>query len=382
MATIGLCMIVKNEEKLIRRCLESCAPLVDYVCISDTGSTDKTQQVITDFLKEKKLHGMIAEDTWVDFAANRNRALEHLHTTDIDYAFMIDADDMLTIADGFDIAAFKAVMTHDLYDLPVYHGSVVHWRPQIFRNKPGFFWVGVLHEFLQANPPFTRDKAPSLAIKASIEGSRNADPEKFQKDAKILEKALETEKHEYLQTRYTFYLAQSYRDSNNPEKARQIYEKRAKMGGWDQEVYVSCLEAIRCCIRLGGEFEFDAAKRYFDNAVATRIPRAEAAYAFAFLCRQLGKNKEATEAVRPVLGIPIPDGLFIEPWIYQYGAADEFAVNAFWAGHYLECLEACLALLKTPIPADMGPRVVDNAIHAFNKLKPRFAANTSLIFSD
>jgi glycosyltransferase involved in cell wall biosynthesis len=51
MKTIALCMIVKDEASIIRRCLEQVRPLIDYVLIVDTGSVDGTQLVIRDFLQ-------------------------------------------------------------------------------------------------------------------------------------------------------------------------------------------------------------------------------------------------------------------------------------------------------------------------------------------
>ena len=74
--TIGLCMIVKNETKVIRRCLESMLPLVDYILIVDTGSTDGTQQMIRGFLMEHKVRGAVINEPWRDFAYNRSFALE------------------------------------------------------------------------------------------------------------------------------------------------------------------------------------------------------------------------------------------------------------------------------------------------------------------
>ena len=48
MITISLCMIVKNEEKVLARCLDSVADLVDEIVIADTGSTDRTMQIAED----------------------------------------------------------------------------------------------------------------------------------------------------------------------------------------------------------------------------------------------------------------------------------------------------------------------------------------------
>lgn len=384
MATIGLSMIVKNEAKLILRCLESVRPLVDFFVISDTGSTDNTKEIIKNFSWQNDFPGAIVNHKWRDFANNRNFALEALHNhKEIDYAFVIDADDTLEIAPGFDVAAFKAAMTFDIYDLMVEHGGVLHPRPQIFRNKPGYYWVGVLHEYLDAPTGFTRAPAPGLKIHASIEGSRNADPKKFQKDAEILKKALKTEKNGYLRARYTFYLAQSYRDAEDPENALKYYLIRSKMGFYDQEAYIALLEAIRCYTKIGKPP--DLALECFEQATKILPNRAEAHHALSFLCRQRGENKFGMEIARCGLDLPMPGGLFIQPWIYDYGLRDEFAVNAYWAGHYRESLESSLKLLASDkTPADMVKRLAINSLAALEKLpqQPAPAPEPMFLFSD
>jgi glycosyltransferase involved in cell wall biosynthesis len=64
-----------------------------------------------------------------------------------------------------------------------------------------------------------------------------------------------------------------------------------------------------------------------------------------------------------------PDGLFVEPWIYEYGLLDEFAVNAYWAGEYRECLDACERILREgKCPEGQRARIVANAAFARQKL--------------
>ena len=93
--TIGLCMIVKNETKVIRQCLESTLPLIDYILIVDTGSTDGTQEMIRDFLAHHSIEGTVIDEPWRDFAYNRSFALERLReVAQVDYALIIDADDI------------------------------------------------------------------------------------------------------------------------------------------------------------------------------------------------------------------------------------------------------------------------------------------------
>ena len=69
MITISLCMIVKNEEKKLERCLSSYAPLMDEIIVVDTGSTDKTKEIASRFTDK------IYDFEWInDFSAARNFA--------------------------------------------------------------------------------------------------------------------------------------------------------------------------------------------------------------------------------------------------------------------------------------------------------------------
>ena len=75
---IGLCMIVKNESKIIERCLNSVKPLIDYVCIVDTGSTDDTIDVINNWMKSNDIEGKVIFEPWKNFAYNRSFAMEKI----------------------------------------------------------------------------------------------------------------------------------------------------------------------------------------------------------------------------------------------------------------------------------------------------------------
>jgi len=240
-----------------------------------------------------------------------------------------------------------------------------------------------LHEYLEAPKRFSRVIEPGLRIKASIEGSRNLDPQKFQKDAKILEKALKAEKNEYLRGRYRFYLAQSYRDSQDYENALKNYLICSKLGQWDQQVYVSLLESIRCHIKLGSPTDIPSARAIFDDAIALIPGRAEAYHAMSNLYRQHGMNKDGADVAKMGLDCKLQDGLFPEPWIYDYGLLDEFAINSYWSGGYLACLTSCLKILSSEKSPDSArTRVANNAIASLEKLMPRFTSSTSLVFSD
>ena len=144
-ATIGLCMIVRNEVKVITRCLDSVRPVVDYVLIEDTGSTDGTQQLIAEWLKRANMPGLVIEEPWRDFAYNRSHVLAKLReVVGIDYALIIDADDHLVVDEGAGPAIFKAGMREDLYDVQIRHGGTWFYRPQLCANRLSFCFKAVV----------------------------------------------------------------------------------------------------------------------------------------------------------------------------------------------------------------------------------------------
>lgn len=91
MITISPCIIVKNEEGVIRRCLESVKGIVDEINIVDTGSTDRTKEIVTQFTDR------VFNFTWIDdFSAARNFAFQQATK---EYILWLDADDLLLESD-------------------------------------------------------------------------------------------------------------------------------------------------------------------------------------------------------------------------------------------------------------------------------------------
>jgi glycosyltransferase involved in cell wall biosynthesis len=376
MKTLGLCMIVKNESKVIRRCLESARPLVDYVLVEDTGSSDGTQATIRDWLSSVGLSGEIYDESWRDFAYNRSHVLAKLRQNkSIDYAFMLDADDHIVFDANFDIALFKNSLSHDLYDVELRSGRASYLRPQICSNRHEFHYRGVLHEFLQEpRSRSTRGKITGFYISSTREGARSKDPEKYRKDAALLENALRTERDEFLRSRYTFYLARSYEDAGDKELALKAFLRRATLGHWTEEIFMSLYSAGHLEEQLGRPVEDVIAR--FMRASKVAPTRAEALHAASKVCREHKRFAEGYDYARRGLAIALPsNGLFVVPWIYDYGLLDEFAVNAYWSERYEDCLEACERLLREgKIPADIRERVENNGRFAREHLTKKESA--------
>lgn len=360
--TICLNMIVKNEAPVIRRCLASVLPVIDRWVIVDTGSIDGTQDLIRGFFEEHGVPGELHERPWQDFAHNRSEALT-LAREQADYALIIDADDALEVPPGFQMPELGA----DSYELDIHDGGIRYRRQQLVSNRLAWRYRGVLHEFLDCEGAAPAQHLP-VVMRRNHDGARRRDPETYRKDSAVLEAALAVETDDFLKSRYTFYLAQSYRDSGEAEKALGHYLARAEMGYWQEEVFVSLLQAARIKEQLG-HADDDVIAAYL-RAADAQPTRVEALHGASRFCRNKGRYEEGYQIAKRGLELSLPVGaLFSEPWIYDYGLRDEFTVNAYWAGHYDECLDVGLYLLgSSTLPAGDRGRISANARFAQKKL--------------
>ncbi len=228
-STICLNMIVKDESHVIKRCLESVKPLIDHWVIVDTGSSDNTKEIIKELMKD--IPGELHERPWIDFAHNRNEALE-LAAGKADYLFFLDADDVVKLAPGF----CKKKLSQDNYLIVVENGDIAFGRPALVKSGLSWRWKGVVREVITCNQLVGAGTWPEVAIQIVGGGNRSLDTEKFLKDAALLEKAVQEDPND---PQRRFFLAESYRDAGKLEASMENYEKRAAMGGGEQEVFWS-----------------------------------------------------------------------------------------------------------------------------------------------
>ena len=365
---IGLCMIVKNESKIIERCLNSVKPLIDYVCIVDTGSTDDTIDVINNWMKSNDVEGQVIFEPWQNFAYNRSFAMEKIREKKyIEYVLMIDADEILTYEEGLDFSKIKENLSFDLYNMNCKLGGVEYLRTSITKNKKPYFYKGVVHEYLECKEPIeTRETIKGICNIPLQDSARNQNIEKYQHDAKAIQDALETETDPFLVSRYTFYLAQSYRDSLEKEKAIYWYNKRSKLGFWDQEVYISLYRMAK--LKEDLEYPQNDILQSYMMAHESYPQRIEAIHGAISFCRRNGRNHQAYILAKHAISMTVnKTGLFSENWIWDYGIDDEFTISCYWSGHYKEGLEASEKLLNK-IPEEQKERILKNIGYLKEKL--------------
>lgn len=254
--TICLNMIVKNESHIIKKTLENLCSKIDfsYWVICDTGSTDNTCEIIVEFFSNKNILGELHKDEWQDFAHNRTLALQKAFEKS-DLLLVFDADDEIV---GLPVLPGVNATIYDEYHLKF--GSplgTAYTRVLLVNNRKRFVYQSVIHEYIccvePANVPRTNAVIQGdYYIVSGRSGSRSLDPEKYLKDAKILETAHAEAvlKNDPLFKRYAFYCANSYKDYGSLEDAIKWYKITLGQENWAQEHYMSCFHIYECYQKL------------------------------------------------------------------------------------------------------------------------------------
>jgi FkbM family methyltransferase len=337
--TICLNMIVKNESRIIKDTLEKLCQKItfSYWVICDTGSTDNTQEIIKAFFVSKNIPGELYQDTWVNFAHNRTLALQYAFNK-TDLLLVFDADDEIV----GDIQMPRASDTiHHEYHLKF--GSslgISYTRVLLINNKKRFMYQSVIHEFiscLETEPITNAVIEGNYFVVSGRSGNRSQDPDKYLKDAKVLEAAHAEAllKKDPLHQRYAFYCANSYKDHGLFEEAIKWYKITLTQDNWSQEKYVSCLYIYDCYEKLNqketGFFYLVKAFKYDAERVECLYPllvhyccegQHQVAYNYYLMVKDYYENHYLTVKMDKKLFITIDKYNFYVPY-YMILIADK-----------------------------------------------------------
>jgi len=363
---ITLCMIVKDEHHCIERCLESVYKHIDRYDITDTGSTDGTQDIIKKFFEEKGIPGEVHQSDWKGFGdhagnmGSRTESLLNAEKSDAEYAWVIDADDSIDGDFGW-----PEVMDSHSYSLKIHRGDFTWWRNQVFKLGMGWKYVGILHEYAACNNGDQQVTSQRINgnyfVVARTEGARNVGidaKDKYAKDADVLEKAIIDEPDNH---RYWFYLGQSYFDSQQWEKSKRAYEHRASLGGWEEEAFYA-LFRVAICSSLMDE-SIDVQAHYYMRAYDYRPIRAEPLHQISRMYRMNNMPRAAYLYAKQAASLPYPEGdiLFLADDVYKWQALDELGATAFYCHDFETGFYVMEKLLKEKhYPEGEHDRMVQN----------------------
>lgn len=220
MVSISICMIVKNEERVLARCLDSLQGLAEEIIIVDTGSTDRTKEIAAAYTDK------IYDFAWInDFSAARNFAFSKATG---EYIYSADADEVLEEKDRKKFLQLKQVLLPEIEivemiyvnpeDCNMVYNFTREPRPKLFKRLREFRWIDPIHETVALQP---------LVYSSDIEIMHR--PEKLHSGRDFSAMLRELEKNGRLSNRlYSMYAKELFISGTKEDfaKAMPWFEKR------------------------------------------------------------------------------------------------------------------------------------------------------------
>ena len=306
-------IMIKNEERIIKRCIERALAIADAICIADTGSTDNTVQILRDYLPTLSIPTKLVQHEWQDFGNNRTlsfRAAQEFVKSlegwdaDLTYGLAIDADMNFIVTPKFN----KSELVSNGYRILQKTPNLEYYNTRFLRL--GYPWVcaGVTHEYWDGS---NTEQLETVYIDDIGDGGCKAD--KFERDERLLTKGLQDDP---TNPRYMFYLAQTLKDGKKLDEAITLYKRRIDAGGWYEEVWYSMYMISKLYHELNKlpEMEFWALKAYEFNK-----NRSENLYFLTRVFREKSDHYKAWFYMLKGLATKKPtDLLFLESEVYEH----------------------------------------------------------------
>ena len=357
--TICFITMCKNEQHCIQNTLESVYKYIDYWVVCDTGSTDRTCEIVTEFFKTKDIPGELFVNEWRSFHENKSIMFEKGYNKS-DYLLHFDADDILYGTLNLDILLSNENKA-DMYHFNCKRGTITFPCSLMYNNRLRWKYCGVAHNTIKClDKQHTTSsncfrKQDDLWLDCNERGSRAFDPKKYHKDAELLKMqffdTLYNDPDE-LNNRSCFYTAQSYMDSNQNEEALKWYCLYLKLQNtWQEEVYESYLRISEILIRM--KRPFGEIERQINRSIEIFPDRAEGFVILANYCNHIKQQEKAYELFTVALTKDFNEiknnyTLFIRPLTYGKYILDELSVACYWTGRYKEGQKYLEQLLVDP----------------------------------
>jgi len=319
MPTISLCMIVKNEEKTLQRCLDSVKDIVDEIVIIDTGSIDNTKNIAIKYTDK------IYDFNWInDFSAARNYSYDK---ATMDYVLWLDADDVILPADrakfielinSLDPSVDIVMMKYNAAFDEQGNAALSYLRERLSKRAGKFRWQEPVHEYLPVEG--------NILISDICITHLREHPPLPGRNLAIYEDIISQGKE--LTPRGLFYYARELKDNGKYDAAIEYFNKFLNSGqGWVEDNINACYELAKC---YKEKADYKKSLTTMLKSFEYDIPRAEA-------CCQIGYYFKTIESYEQALfWFDLATKLPKNSW--------GFIQEDYWG--FIPCIELCVCYYK------------------------------------
>jgi glycosyltransferase involved in cell wall biosynthesis len=372
--TIGLVMMLKNEEKRLHVSLESVVGHVDALIIYDTGSTDNTINIVEEFCEKNKINLYLKKGVFEDFSTSRNVSLDLADSVDVHYLLLLDCNDELKDGNKLRLRAKEFLDKENNGFLVCQEWWSGHYdkyyNVRFVKNRCGWRYRGSVHEWVKDT--FSENDQPRFHVvrlnDIVLYQDRTKDDDKsakrFTRDRELL---LKDHKKNPTEPRTLFYLAQTCQCLGLQDEAMYYSKLRLKEIGFVEERFHSYMRCGNIACVLGHEWE-DCLKWYLK--AYEEFPRAEPLIKIAeyykdkasYLANKGGHTfnlwKNAFLYINEACQLHYPDEciLFVDKLAYDYKRWNLMGIIGYYAGKYQEGKVGCLKAIETGIEKELNEK--------------------------
>jgi glycosyltransferase involved in cell wall biosynthesis len=352
---IGCLMMVKDEEKRIHVSLESVTGTVKCFIIYDTGSTDKTKEIIINYCEKNKINLYMIEGEFVNFSLSRNVSLDYADTKDVHFILLLDTNDELRGGDKLVKFAKSEMESKNCAYLMCQHwwsGKYnKYFNTRFIKPLKNWRYKGSVHEWMSdTSDDHGKEKGPNvfrmpddIVIYQDRTLDRNKSCKRFSKDKGLL---LSEYKKDPTEPRTLFYLAQTCSCLSEIEDSFYYYKLRSELEGFQEEKFHSFL---RC-----GEFSEKLKHNWYDSLgyymkAFEHSSRVEPLIRIAQYYNKVKKWLLSYTFIKLACTLPYPENaiLFVDKHAYDYTRWHIMGIVAYYCGAYNDGKIARLKAIET-----------------------------------
>jgi tetratricopeptide (TPR) repeat protein len=319
---VVLSMIVRDESRVIERCLASVLPFITHWAIVDTGSADDTCALIAAALAEKP--GRLDRVTWQnDFALHRNQALALARDVVGEsnaIALFIDADEALcgTISAADLVSSTPSDVAYQWW---VRDSDFCYRKLGLASLSVADVWVGKRHEYLELKSTHSVSFLQSCWLLYGQDGYRRRDGSTFSQDVLALRENAEASPKQYRSPRDVFFLARTYESAGDTERAATYFSDALSLFDVDGDEYWQALWGLARCNECEA-IDTAALSQTFLEMHLKRPDRAEPLMGLSRVAMKQQQFKQAFELASAAFTCDVPtDSAVVDVSCYSYGAA-------------------------------------------------------------